>query len=104
MRIEIDSKPEEIDKLERKIMELQIARQALLKERDDAGREKLKKVDDEIAGLNKELEAKKKIWHNEKELITRISRINSEIEGLKAKTEELQKAAQLERWPRCVMV
>ena len=97
LRIEIDSKPEEVDKLERKIMELSIERQALLKEKSESGKEKLQKVDSDIAALNKELEIKKKIWQKEKELITRISKAKEELEQLKFKAEELQKKGELDK-------
>ena len=97
LRIEIDSKPEEVDKLERRIMELSIERQALLKEKSESGKEKLHKVDTEIAALNKDLDVKKSIWQKEKDFITRISKVKEELEQLKFKAEELQKKGELDK-------
>ena len=97
LRIEIDSKPEEIDKLERKILELEIQRQALGKDTDEASREKLKKLELEINKLNKELNLKKEHWKKEKELIDKINKIKRELEDLKLKAIEYQKNAQLDK-------
>jgi len=97
LRIEIDSKPEEVDKLERRIMELSIERQALLKEKSESGKEKLHKVDTEITALNKDLDVKKSIWQKEKDFITRISKVKEELEQLKFKAEELQKKGELDK-------
>ena len=97
LRIEIDSKPEEIDKLERKKMELEIQREALKKEKDSASLERLEKLKKEIENLNKELEVLKQHWQKEKELITKIRRIKEEIEELKIESMEYQKQAQLDK-------
>ena len=97
LRIEIDSKPEEVDKLERRLVELEIEKQALMKEKEEAVKDKLKKVDKEIESLNKELNALKKHWQEEKELITKIRAVKEEIENLKLKSAELQKEAQLDK-------
>jgi len=97
LRIEIDSKPEEIDKLERKKTELEIQREALKKEKDPASLERLEKLKKEIESLNKELEVLKQHWQKEKELITSIRRIKEEIEKLKIESMEYQKQAQLDK-------
>ncbi|MEI8348739.1 MAG: ATP-dependent chaperone ClpB [Candidatus Omnitrophota bacterium] len=97
LRIEIDSKPEEVDKLERKIVELEIQKQALIKEKDEAGKERFKKVEEEIGQLSRELNAYKEHWQKEKELITKIRKAKEEIEALKLASVELQKEAQLDK-------
>jgi len=97
LRIEIDSKPEEVDKLERKIVELEIQKQALMKEKDEAGKERLKKVEEEINQFAKELNVHKVHWQKEKELITKIRKAKEEIEALKLTSVELQKEAQLDK-------
>lgn len=97
LRIEIDSKPENIDKLERKIMELQIQKQALKKEKDESGKIKLEKLEKEINELSGKLEKSKIQWQKEKDLISKIRKIKEEIEKLKTKSIEFQKEAQLEK-------
>ncbi|MDD5195738.1 MAG: Clp protease N-terminal domain-containing protein, partial [Candidatus Omnitrophica bacterium] len=78
LRIEIDSKPEEIDKLERKIMELEIQRQALRKEKDEASVTQLERLEKDITVMQKDLDALKKHWQKEKDLIAQIRRIKGE--------------------------
>ncbi|MCM8831059.1 MAG: ATP-dependent chaperone ClpB [Candidatus Omnitrophica bacterium] len=97
LRIEIDSKPEQIDVLERKILELEIQKQALMREKDEQGNEKLKNLEKEIEDLNKQLNIKKEHWQKEKECILKISKIKQEIETLKIKSIEFQKDAQLDK-------
>ncbi|MBU1122054.1 MAG: ATP-dependent chaperone ClpB [Candidatus Omnitrophota bacterium] len=97
LRIEIDSKPEGIDKLERKIMELQIQEQALIKEKDEAVKDRLDKLEKKIKSLDKELNIDKEHWQKEKDLIVQIRKIKEEIEDLKNKSAEFQKDAQLEK-------
>ena len=95
LRIEIDSKPEEIDVLDRKIMELEIQKQALMKEKDEEGKQKLKKLEKEIEQLNKELKVKKEHWQKEKDLILQIRKVKEEIEDLKLKANDHQKKGEL---------
>ena len=97
LRIEIDSKPESIDKLERKILELQIQKQALKKEKDSSSLQRLKKLDKQINDLNEELNIKKNHWQNEKGLISRIRKTNESIEELKNQSIDFQKQAQLQK-------
>jgi len=95
LRIEIDSKPEEIDKLERKILELQIQQQALKKEKDEATSERSKKLTKEIENLNKELLFQKEHWQKEKDFITKIRNAKEEIEKLKNQSIDLEKEGEL---------
>jgi len=97
LRIEIDSKPEEIDKLERRIMELEIQKQALKKEKDSASRTRLEKLDEEVRLLRKELDSEKEHWQKEKDLIVRIQKIKETIEKLKLEAEKCQKEVQLDK-------
>jgi len=97
LRIEIDSKPEEIDKLERKKMELEIQREALKKERDTASQEKLDKLEKEIKSIEEELARLNEHWQKEKRLITRIREIKETIEKLKIEAIDYQKQAQLDK-------
>ncbi len=86
LRIEIDSMPAEIDQIERRITQLEIERQALLKEDDPASRERLALLQKELAGLREQSDQLKLRWKAEKEAITRIRQLKSEIE--QAKTDE----------------
>ncbi|MFH1504816.1 MAG: ATP-dependent chaperone ClpB, partial [Candidatus Omnitrophota bacterium] len=95
LRIEIDSKPEGIDKLERKILELQIQKQGLTKDKDEQALQKLKKLDQNISCLEKELKAEKGHWQEEKNLITQIRKAKEEVEALKNKSIDLEKEAKL---------
>ncbi len=97
LRIEIDSKPEEIDKIERKKMELEIQKQALKKETDQAAKERLSKLEDDISALEKELQTLTSQWQKEKDVITRIRDTKEKIERLKLQAAEYQKQAQLEK-------
>ncbi|MBU2102171.1 MAG: ATP-dependent chaperone ClpB [Candidatus Omnitrophota bacterium] len=97
LRIEIDSKPEEVDTYERKIVELQIQAQALRKEKDKTATESLAKIEKEIAQLQKELAGHKEHWQKEKELIGAIRKVKEELERLKLTGAELQKEGQLDR-------
>jgi ATP-dependent Clp protease ATP-binding subunit ClpB len=86
LRIEIDSMPSEIDQIERRITQLEIEKQALKKEEDPASRERLEKLEAELAHLREQSDRLKLRWKAEKEIITRIRQLKSEIE--QAKTEE----------------
>jgi ATP-dependent Clp protease ATP-binding subunit ClpB len=69
----------------------------LIKEKDESGKEKLKKLEKEIEELNKELGGQKEHWQKEKDFILRIQKVKEEIEDLKLKSAELQKEAQLDK-------
>ena len=101
LRIEIDSLPLEIDEVERRIVQLEIERQALLKEKDKAGQERRKAVELEIAELRERSGAMKAQWQAEKSAIQELQHIKSELESLRNEVEQatrrgdLQKAAEL---------
>ncbi|UCG05490.1 MAG: ATP-dependent chaperone ClpB, partial [Desulfobacterales bacterium] len=82
LRIEIDSMPVEIDEIQRKITQAEIERQALKKETDTASKERLKKLEAELADINAELTKMKAHWQNEKDLIQTIRKIKEEQEQL----------------------
>ncbi len=86
LRIEIDSMPSEIDQIERRITQLEIEKQALKKEEDAASRERLAKLEGELADLREKSDHLKLRWNAEKEIITRIRQLKSDIE--QAKTDE----------------
>ena len=92
LRIEIDSVPMEIDEVQRKVMQLEIERQALKKEKDKASVERLKKLEKELADLKEEIKEKSLQWENEKKAISRIHQIKEQIE----KTKQMMKEAERE--------
>ena len=101
LRIEIDSLPQEIDEVERRILQLEIQRQALLKEKDKAGRERRVVLEQEIAGLKERSGAMKAQWQAEKTAIHSLQAKKAEVEQLKQEVDQasrrgdLQKAAEL---------
>ena len=92
LRIEIDSVPMEIDEVQRKVMQLEIERQALKKEKDKASIERLKKLEKELADLKDEVKEKTLKWDNEKKAISRVHQIKEQIE----KTRQMMKEAERE--------
>ncbi len=80
LRIEIDSKPTEIDVVDRRIAQLEIERLALEKETDPASRERLAKLDEDLANLREESGALTARWQNEKDAITKINALQEELE------------------------
>ena len=92
LRIEIDSVPMEIDEVQRKVVQLEIERQALKKEKDKASVERLKKLEKELADLKAEVKEKSLKWENEKKSISQIREIKERIE----KTKQMMKEAERE--------
>jgi ATP-dependent Clp protease ATP-binding subunit ClpB len=97
LRIEIDSMPEEIDDLTRRRIQLEIEREALRKESDPTSVERLEGVEGAIAELTEEINALSARWNLEKDAITEIRRIKSEIERARAEAEMAERAGDLAR-------
>jgi ATP-dependent Clp protease ATP-binding subunit ClpB len=95
LRIEIDSLPTEIDQVERRIMGLEIERQALLKEVDPSSRERLAGVEKELADLREESDRLKAHWKTEKETISAIREVKKRIEEAKVEGENAQRRGDL---------
>lgn len=102
LRMEIDSMPTEIDEVERRIRQLEIERVALSKDSDDpVARERLEKLEREMAELREKLEALKAQWQMEREIIQRIRQLKEQIEQVRFEIEraereyDLNKAAEL---------
>jgi len=83
LKMELDSRPTELDKLERKLLQLSIERQALTREEDPASKDRLTKLEKEIADLTAERDAMKARWESEKIDIQKIREIKQLIEELK---------------------
>jgi ATP-dependent Clp protease ATP-binding subunit ClpB len=88
LRLEMNSMPEELDKLERQIRQLEIEREAIKRENDD---EKLKELNTQIANLAVERDTLKAKWQEEKELVEKIQTAKATIEGLKQEAEQAER-------------
>jgi len=97
LRIEIDSLPSEIDEVERRIVQLEIQRQALLGEKTKEGKERLEGVDQEIGDLREQSGGMKAQWQAEKEAIQGIQGRKAELEALKTEVEQATRQGDLHR-------
>ena len=95
LRMQIDSLPTEIDEIERRIMQLEIERQALLKETDAHSVERRKQIEKELAKLKEDSSGRKARWQAEKEAIGKIRKLKEQIEQLKAEAERYERAGEL---------
>ncbi len=91
LRMEIDSMPEELDKLKREIKRLEIAKAGLIKDKNNRNATKLRNINKKLAQLKEEANQLELHWHNEKEIISKISKIKKEIDELKAKAEIIER-------------
>jgi len=96
LKMEIDSMPHDIEKLERRGMQLEIERQALKKEKDDASRKRLNELERELAELNETRDSTKAQWMLEKEKITKLREHKERVESLRLDLERAQRTADLE--------
>ena len=87
LRMEMNSAPELIDDLNRKLIQLEVEREALKKEKDPKSKERLSKCKKEIDKTRKNLDQYTNIWENEKQAVSRISRLKEELEDVKFKME-----------------
>jgi ATP-dependent Clp protease ATP-binding subunit ClpB len=97
LRMEIESKPEEIDELDRRIIQLKIEREALKKESDEASKDRLKKVEQELANLEQqsaELTAK---WKAEKDKLDEVKRLQEQLDQARSELEIAQRRGDLQR-------
>src|ERR1700687_5569371 len=94
-RMQIDSLPIEIDEIERRIMQLEIERQALLKENDAPSKERRTQIEKELAKLREDSSARKARWQVEKEAIGKIRKLKKQIEQLRAEEQRYERAGEL---------
>jgi ATP-dependent Clp protease ATP-binding subunit ClpB len=97
IRIEIDSKPEAMDKLERRIIQLKIEREALKKESDDASRKRLDDLESQLGELEKEFSDLEEIWKSEKAAMQGTTHIKEELERSRLELETANRANDLTR-------
>jgi ATP-dependent Clp protease ATP-binding subunit ClpB len=95
LRMEVDSKPEEIDELDRRIMQLKIEREALKKETDAASRERLDKLDKELAELEQESAGLTAQWRAEKDKLAAGQKIKEQLEKARADLDVAQRIGDL---------
>ena len=88
IKMEIDSKPEVMDKLERRLIQLKIEREAVKKETDDASKKRLQLIEDEIVKLGRDFSDLDEIWRAEKAQVQGSQHIKEEIEAIKLQMEE----------------
>lgn len=91
IKMELDSKPEEMDKLDRRLIQLKIEREAIRKETDDASRKRFELIEEEIGDLSREYADLEEIWKAEKASIQGSQSIREEIDRLKVQMEELKR-------------
>jgi len=95
LRMELDSMPTEIDQLARQIQQLEIEQNALKKETDEGSRERLRKLERDLANLKEKTTGLKAQWQNEKAAINAVSIVNGQIEKAKLELEQAQRRNEL---------
>ncbi|MGC8873656.1 MAG: ATP-dependent chaperone ClpB [Chloroflexia bacterium] len=97
LRIEIDSMPAELDEIERRIMQLEIERTALRKEQDAASRERLERIEKELADLQERRKGLHARWQQEKEAIQALRQTKARIDEVRGEMEQAQRALDYNR-------
>ncbi len=97
LKMELDSKPTSIDQLDRQILQLEIERTALAKERDEASKVRTKKIEAELADLRERQKQLNAQWQNEKAALDAVSVVNAQVELAKTELEQAQRRGELAR-------
>ncbi|ANB02299.1 protein disaggregation chaperone [Ectothiorhodospira sp. BSL-9] len=97
IRMEIDSKPESLDRLERRLIQLKIEREALKKESDEASRKRLDALQEEIDRLEREYSDQEEVWKSEKAALSGTAAIKEELERARVELETARRASDLGR-------
>jgi ATP-dependent Clp protease ATP-binding subunit ClpB len=97
IKMELDSKPTELDQLDRQILQLEIERTSLAKEKDSASKERLKLIDRTLADLKDKSKALTAQWQNEKAAVNAVSVVQSQLEQAKIDLEKAQRAGDLQK-------
>ncbi|WP_028224753.1 ATP-dependent chaperone ClpB [Paraburkholderia ferrariae] len=97
IKMEIDSKPEEMDKLDRRLIQLKIEREAVKKEKDEASQKRLQLIEEEIDRLSLEYKDLEEIWTAEKAAVQGSAQIKEEIDRVRAEITKLQREGKLEK-------
>lgn len=97
VKMEIDSKPEVMDKLDRRLIQLKIEREAVRKEKDEASRKRMALIESEIGRLEKEYSDLEEVWKAEKAQVQGTAHIKEEIEKIRAQIGDLQRKGQFDK-------
>ena len=97
IKMEIDSKPESMDKLDRRLIQLKIEREAIKKEKDEASKKRLALLEDEIKSLSREYADLEEIWKAEKAQVQGSAHIKEEIDRIRIEIVKLQRAGKLDK-------
>ena len=97
LKMEIESQPTELDQVERKMLQLQIEKQSLSKEEDAASKERLEKLEKELAEITSKRDAMKLQWQNEKESIDKSRKIKEQLEQARFEEEKFTREGNLEK-------
>ena len=97
LRMQVDSKPEELDELDRRILQLKIEREALKKETDVASADRLEKLEQELSDLESKSASITAAWQSEKEKLGRAQKLKEELETARHELTQVQRAGNLER-------
>jgi ATP-dependent Clp protease ATP-binding subunit ClpB len=100
LRTEIDSKPQALDEVDRQVLQLEIERQALQKEKDKASKERLERLEKELADLQERTNQLHARWGNEKEAISNLRSTKEQIEATRTEMEQAERGADLEKVAR----
>jgi ATP-dependent Clp protease ATP-binding subunit ClpB len=95
IKMELDSKPTELDQLDRQILQFEIERASLAREKDSASKERLKRLDKELADLKEKSKALTAQWQNEKAAVNAVSVVQSQLEQAKIELEQAQRKGDL---------
>ncbi len=97
IRMEIDSMPESMDKLHRRLIQLKIEREAVAKEKDDASKKRLSDLQDEIARLEREFSDLEEVWKSEKAAVQGATHVKEELDRARVEMETARRAGDLSR-------
>ncbi|GAN60666.1 chaperone protein ClpB [Acetobacter cibinongensis] len=95
LRMQIDSKPEELDELDRRIIQLKIEREALRKEDDTASKDRLESVEAELADLEEKSDAMSAAWHAEKDRVNAVQKLQEQLDQARSEVEVAQRTGNL---------
>ena len=97
LRMQVDSKPEELDELDRRVIQLKIEREALTREDDDASRDRLRRIEREVADLEDKARALTQRWEAEKSKLSDARDLKAALEGARTELEQAQRGGNLAR-------
>ena len=97
LRMQIDSKPQELDEVDRQVMQLEIEREALKKEKDDASRQRLFELEKELANYKERSAEITTRWHSEREVISQVRKLKEQIDQVRTQIEQAERAYDLQK-------